>query len=223
MGNTRMTLGQRIDALLKAIDKNQSDLAAYVGVTPQAVQQWIADETAPSRRHIGRVASFFGLTPEKLLYGENIIESVIVTNLSSDGYLRVEAMSPGMDGKEKPSQRIVRSIEIDQGEAVAMLGTRHLGNIKLLSATGDNMKPTINPKDLLFVDTGANQLSRDGVYVFVYAGGIEVRRLQRVSDGRVAIKSDNPAYETVYAQKQSELQILGMVTRSMSLQMHEFA
>ena len=46
---------------------NQTELARFVGVTPQAVQQWVAGATQPSPERIEKVAQFFGVRAADLL------------------------------------------------------------------------------------------------------------------------------------------------------------
>ncbi|MCL2179158.1 MAG: LexA family transcriptional regulator [Proteobacteria bacterium] len=211
----RRRIGQRIASLLTATGHTQTALADFVGVAPQAISQWIAGETAPRQVNLEKVAEFFGILSSEIQHS---------ASFSRQEYLKLETMPQEHelnDNKTKIRQTI-GSIEIDRNEASAMLGTHQVGAIKLLTAFGDQMKPTINPKDLLFVDTSTNQFLRDGVYVFEYIGELIVKRLQKLPEGRFAIKSDNSSYETVYIQGLEEIQIVGQVIRSMPMQLKEF-
>lgn len=51
---------------------NQSELAEYVGVKPQSVQQWLAGKTQPNNKkgNLSRSAEFLGVTSSYLLYGD---------------------------------------------------------------------------------------------------------------------------------------------------------
>ena len=65
-----MESGKRIADLLQAKNGgNQSELARFVGVSPQAVQQWVAGETSPRGKNLNKVAEFFGIPPAQVLYG----------------------------------------------------------------------------------------------------------------------------------------------------------
>lgn len=68
-------------------------------------------------------------------------------------------------------------------------------NLALLVSEGDAMVPTINPGDLLIVDTTKRSLNGDGLYVLNLFGGCLVKRVQSLVNGTVKIISDNPAYE----------------------------
>lgn len=64
------SIGKRIERLLESKNGgNQSELARFVGVSPQAVQQWIADETSPRGRNLAMAAEYLGTTPAELRFG----------------------------------------------------------------------------------------------------------------------------------------------------------
>lgn len=64
-------IGNRIDRLIRAAiaGANQSILARFVGVSPQAVQQWVAGATAPRGKNLTKVADFFELSPAVIQFG----------------------------------------------------------------------------------------------------------------------------------------------------------
>lgn len=67
----------RIADLLQAKNGgNQSELARHVGVSPQAVQQWIAGETSPRGKNLVKVAEFLGVSPSELQYGEQPMDDL---------------------------------------------------------------------------------------------------------------------------------------------------
>lgn len=70
------------------------------------------------------------------------------------------------------------------------------GKAALIGATGDSMEPTIRSGDILLVDRAIERILDDAIYVIGYDERLLVKRVQRFTDGSVAIKSDNPAYET---------------------------
>jgi SOS-response transcriptional repressor LexA len=66
-----LDLAARMAALLDEKNGgNQSDLARFVAVTPQAVQQWMSGKTVPRGRNLAKVAEFLGVTRAYLQYGE---------------------------------------------------------------------------------------------------------------------------------------------------------
>jgi len=65
-----------------------------------------------------------------------------------------------------------------------------------ITAAGDSMEPTVPDGSVLLVDTD-DDYPRDGIYVLRLDGGLVVKRLQRLQDGLVRVKSDNAAYDPV--------------------------
>lgn len=67
--------------------------------------------------------------------------------------------------------------------------------LALIEVHGDSMEPALCNGDLVLIDLRACELSADGIYVIQHRGHLLVKRIQSKLDGRVIIKSDNPAYE----------------------------
>ena len=59
------------------------------------------------------------------------------------------------------------------------------------------MEPTFSAGDLLLVDTGVQQVTVDGVYVFDAHGRLFIRRVRQRMDGSFEISCDNPTHKGV--------------------------
>lgn len=88
-----------------------------------------------------------------------------------------------------------------------------LSELALVKARDDSMEPEISHGDDLFVDMTVTKIIGDGIYVIRINDELKVKRLQRFLDGRVAIKSTNPAYDDYIIEKNelSDLHIIGRV------------
>lgn len=63
-------ISKRIEqALEEKNGGNQSEMARFVGVTPQAVQKWIAGDSEPKGKNLKRAAEFLGMSEADLRYG----------------------------------------------------------------------------------------------------------------------------------------------------------
>lgn len=62
----RMDIKERISELLVEHEKNMSELATHCGVSPQAVQQWIAKGRMPRPERLRQIADFFGVSQADL-------------------------------------------------------------------------------------------------------------------------------------------------------------
>lgn len=89
---------------------------------------------------------------------------------------------------------IVQSIEIDPEYAKRMFGGRPAESLKISTASGDSMKGTISPGELVVIDVTVRSFKSDGIYAFTYGAASHIKRLQMVKDKLVVI-SDNASYE----------------------------
>ncbi len=66
--------------------------------------------------------------------------------------------------------------------------------LALISMRGDSMESTLHPGDLLLIDLSGSAVREDAIYAIHNDGGLVVKRVQKLFDGSIVIKSDNPAY-----------------------------
>lgn len=84
---------------------------------------------------------------------------------------------------------------------------------RLMVAKGDSMTDTISDGDLMIVDVSVREVVEEAIYILVYAGLVVVKRIQKLRNGGVILKSDNPRYapEEVPVDELPELRIEGRV------------
>lgn len=111
----------------------------------------------------------------------------------------------------------IKLVDINRNWAVTHLGLK-LDDIALVTVFGDNMYPTLNESDVLFVDTSVKEFINDGVYLLSGSSNIRVRRLQMVFD-EIHIINDNNKYsnQKVAVKDKADLQVLAKVKRVWSL------
>ena len=78
-----------------------------------------------------------------------------------------------------------------------------------MTVDGDSMSPTVNSGDRLFFDVSVRDFRTDGVYAFVYGKTFHVKRLQMQGE-KLAVLSDNPAYEKWYVTDTTQYQFYVM-------------
>ena len=80
-----------------------------------------------------------------------------------------------------------------------------------LIAVGDSMEPTIRHGDLLLIDTGIEGVVDNAIYVLSLHGAVLLKRVQRLIDGSVLVKSDNDLYseERISASDVDQLHVVG--------------
>lgn len=81
----------------------------------------------------------------------------------------------------------------------------------LISVVGDSMEPTLRAGDLIMVDLRENRVGEDAIYILRFDGLLIAKRLQRMLDGNIHIRSDNPAYKEQVVSKSAtaDIHIIG--------------
>lgn len=69
---TEIKIGQKIRLLRKNNDVTQDKLAAYLGVTPQAVSRWESEICYPDIESLPQIADFFGVGMDELLCYDSV-------------------------------------------------------------------------------------------------------------------------------------------------------
>lgn len=78
------TMAKRMAAALERKNGgNQSELGRYVGVSPQAVQKWLAGDNEPRGKNLRKVAEFVGVSEIVLLFGEDATQPQALTTSPS--------------------------------------------------------------------------------------------------------------------------------------------
>lgn len=123
--------------------------------------------------------------------------------------------SMGIGGRVSPElETIVGTIDINQQWVRAHLpNISSPKNLRVITGYGDSMEGTYNDGDVLFVDTGFEDIKLDAVYVFRIEKEIFIKRVQRRPDGSIAILSDNKKYEPYVIQNvdKIDLHVIGRV------------
>lgn len=68
------------------------------------------------------------------------------------------------------------------------------GELALLYIDGDSMEPTLRDSDVVMIDRSQVEVRADSIFVLQDDGALLVKRLQRLTGGRLRIASDNPRY-----------------------------
>ncbi|MFC5475810.1 S24 family peptidase [Paraherbaspirillum soli] len=126
------------------------------------------------------------------------------------------AIPMGLNFSRPESTHIVETMNVTRawvrGNLTALTGTE---NLAILSASGDSMAPTFNDGDLLLVDRGVREIHLDAIYVISRNNELFIKRVrQRLQDGAIIIKSDNPLYgpdDIVEHAERDQLVVLGRV------------
>lgn len=119
------------------------------------------------------------------------------------------------NGQVIHSEQIVDHLAFRAEWVRTELGTSP-NSLVLISAVGDSMEPTLRAHDLLLIDRSVMTVKQDAIYAFAVEGELRIKRIQRLFDGSLIIKSDNPGYsaETLPPDQAGLINIVGRVVWS---------
>ncbi|WP_339139067.1 S24 family peptidase [Kerstersia gyiorum] len=119
---------------------------------------------------------------------------------------------------------VVSTMFIPAQVAQAMIGTTNRsGSVKIVTAAKDSMAPTINPDDLLFVDTSVTEYAGETVYLIRHGGELLCKRLS-LAGRDIVVSSDNDKYpQWKWSERPDETCIIGRVVRVLPIQFKKFS
>ena len=135
-----------------------------------------------------------------------------------DGFVlvpRYDVQGSMGNGSVIHSEQIVDHLAFRAEWVRTELGTNP-NSLVLISAVGDSMEPTLRAHDLLLIDRSTNSVKQDAIYAFAVDGELRIKRIQRMFDGSLVIKSDNTSYaeEMLPLDQASTINIIGRVVWS---------
>lgn len=152
-------------------------------------------------------------------------QSMQVTAADQSTFVQLDvqaACGNGLLATEHPE--VVSMMTMPIGMAQSLLGTTNrLGLVKIVSAANDSMTPTIEPDDLLFVDTSVGEYVSEGVYLLVHDRGLICKRLSRPGKD-IIVSSDNPYYKSwKWTERPEQTRIVGRVLRALPIKFKKFS
>ncbi|HBQ88670.1 MAG TPA: hypothetical protein DD803_04320 [Alcaligenes faecalis] len=213
-----------IDTVLdKASDLgwNQVELASRLHVAPQFITNWIK-RGMPADRLEG-AADALGCSIDELL-GRKVSHLPPAPQSDNVRFDQLDVRAACGDGySNEDHPEVVSTMFLPAQVAQEMLGTTNRnGNIKLITAAKDSMAPTINPDDLVFVDTAVNEYVGETVYLILHGNELLCKRLSLV--GRdIVVSSDNKSYpDWKWSERPDATKIIGRVVRVLPIQFKKF-
>lgn len=222
------TIHTRIKDCREKLSLSQQELAAAVGVTYQAVQQWEKEDgtgTTPRGKRMDALAAALNTTPAYLVFGTDSGPSLRPVRLweSEEELDTTEyVFLPAMDIKlSAGSGNLIWHIdEKGQRQAFRKQWASRMGINPECAATmvvsGSSMEPRLLDGDSIVVDYNQNSAIIDGkIYAIILEGELYVKRLFKEFGG-IRVVSDNPDRrqypdKIVPADKMEYLTIIGRV------------
>lgn len=195
------TLAERLATLMAEKGLSQAELARIIGVKQPSIFKILSGQTL-NPKNILEIATALEVNPHWLKTGEGEPDAEFIAYVpaqNEQNALRVDVMdyqaaaySSGIVNVDYPD--VIESIFFTEEGLFKVIGRKSAVGIKLFKVPTDSLSPTINPSDLVFVDTLINNYVAEGIYVFNLNGETYIKRLQRLPTGVIRALSDNPLY-----------------------------
>lgn len=199
--------GQVIKDLLKTKGLNQRQLAELLGISPQAVTDWIKGRANPDIRKLPELAKILGTTVDELLPSigqsqgqSNSLPRRILVDIS-------KAVQLPLISVKGQANVIGHSLEGCQLKFIEDYYQLYLPDIELdadkhviIEIAGDSMEPDIkNRAKVLGEHVGGQNIKYEsnGVFAVLYADRFVVKRIKTndiIEKGRLVLHSDNDRY-----------------------------
>lgn len=235
------TMANRIEKALN--DKNggnQSEMARFVGVSPQAVQKWVAGASEPRGKNLELAAQFLDVSPAFLLFGGDQTQkqhkSLQVLNFpAKPGEVRqpVTAHHPedplpeelvaikqskvffsAGDGYQ-PTYEIIEESEPATYQLSWFQKQRiNPEKCRRFKVVGDSQEPFLFEGDTVLVNLAETDIIDGKLYAIRYGNDLRIKFLSRRLDGTLIIKSRNEAYkdeEVPPGLAQEQITVIGRV------------
>lgn len=188
----------------------QGDVARWVGVSAQTLNNWEGRESGVSLRTRIALLDKYGVRPEWIETGEGEMLAKTYELIASSGHydlaqpsilvripLLANAASMGVGNDLLSEDVIAGELTLTPEFVSDHLKPAKPEALRFLHAYGDSMSPTLNSGDVLLVNTAVKDASVDGIYVLEAHGRLFIKRVSTRMDGKHEISSDNPAKKTV--------------------------
>lgn len=190
---------QRLYQAVKILsgEEKQADVARRLGIIPQTLANW--EKRGPSKEGLIKAQKKIGVAIEWLETGKGQMHNTAKPSIASKATETVfdvldvrAACGNGILNPDHPE--IIRRLIMPSEKALELIGSANRnGQIYVIVASKDSMVPTINPNDLLFVDTSVREYRGESVYILLHGGELICKRLQ-MAGKTITVISDNTRY-----------------------------
>ncbi len=197
-------LSKNLRLLMTEFGINLKQLSKKTGIPYTTLQNYTRKINIPDALNLMKIASVFGVSINWLLTGEGSMFAKQIDSLALEEYIMVPLLEGSVQAG--PEGRLLFDSPADMYpfkkywiiKKVGPSPNRHK-HLFLIRVTGDSMIPTINPGEVVLVDTWENErinLKNGKIYLIRQPdGAISVKRIVLTEKQRLTCLSDNPLYE----------------------------
>ena len=202
-------IGKRIKIAREKRGMTQREVAQLLGYQPLAISRWERGERSPSISVLSKLANLLNINIQWLLTGEGEMElpenwpppgALPVTQVPVYGHVPA-GFPETIEATEKPITYIIVPKDWAPPGTIALI------------VQGNSMEPTLHDGEYILVQP-YHTSPKDGDIVVVaqFGGDYTVKELRK-TDSRILLIPHNPRYKTIEVNHESELRIVGKVTK----------
>jgi len=203
------TLAQRMKLLIPA-GVTQDKFAADAGVPIPTFKRWLSGGSPPKLDAIIRIKESTGCDLNWLITGKGTPGLGGGADLQLVRRFDVNASAGNGTLVEQELQARPIAFRKDWLQRHIGVPARHLS---VIVARGDSMEPTIRDGSLVLVNHLVERIENDGIYAFSIDDTLYIKRIQKLPDGRLQVKSDNDFYDDLYIENPPDdnFRIIGQI------------
>lgn len=208
----RTTFGERLKAVADLFDSRIS-AAEAAGVVPEQLAKWIKGQAKPPFEAVRRLSGAKAVSLDWLASGEGTMFAA-AADLGEEWVLvPVYDVAASSGHGAYPTADEEREPLAFPRALLRRLASAAFDRLVVVFNRGESNEPDIFDGDAMLVDRGIERLADDAFYVFSYDGALMVKLIERLLDGRVALKARNPNYreEILSRDDAARLTIFGRV------------
>lgn len=175
----------------KVFDK---DVAISLGLSKESLAQHKKNNTIPYRE-ISYFCANKKISINWVLFEQlpKELEEQTVKYTKIKYYANVNASAGGgaVNFEEDYELIAVDSVFLNSLVKSNNIASKHIIAINVI---GDSMSPTLNDRDIILCDTTKFEINKGGVFVVLGSGGLFVKRVSLMIDGKIELISDNKNY-----------------------------
>lgn len=207
-----MLLKEKIKLIRKELKLKQQDLSDTLSCGVGKIKQIESGATASmSYSDAKLLEAKYKISEEWLrqnkggMFIEPIIEDSINENLISLPYVKDIRLILSTENLSKEYIKIPSDLFLDKKNAL----------LEVSSFYGDSMQPTFFNGDLIIIDKNKKEFLDGKIFVLLYEDGLYIKRIFRMPQNKVILKSDNIHYPDIEVSK-DDFRLLGQIIKVIS-------
>jgi DNA-binding Xre family transcriptional regulator len=184
---------KNLEYLLKTKKMKASELVKELGITDSAFSQFRNRKSTLSKETLLKLAKILNCTIEEILDEEELVVKNIIsvknyTNILDNFFVDCGKFNLFIDDEKN---YVVTSVDKEIMKSISIMNS--LEKIISFVYKYDSMTPTIQDRDLVYVDLNYNNMLDDGIYLINEDSTLKIRRIKKENPTKptITIKSDN--------------------------------